>query len=781
MDFFRTACRYLTRDKAFSLINVFGLAVGLTAVLCISFYVVRELNFDRFHQHADRIYRVSINLSGEGIEQETYYFTPPIGPAMKAEVPEIEEYTRITLYNSFIAACNDQSFKLTNVSHADSAFLDLFSFPLVRGNSQTALVAPFSIILTEKIAHKIFGDSDPVGQTIHLDIHDYTITGVVKSPPANSHIQFDALISFSTLYRLPNMYLDWNGGNRYITYLRLKQQADLELANAKMQHILWERLGKDYATIGWKVSGTLHPLPDLHLYHDNGSASMRTGVFIFSALALITFIIACINFVNLTTARSMRRLREASIRKALGAKRFNLIKQFLGESLMIATVAFVLSLILFVLIKPVYIQLAGEMPDGSLITQSIVLVFILTVITGVIGGSYPAIRLSSLNLSLTVKSGETAKNKYWLQNMLIITQFASAAFLIVCTIAASQQLSLMRNMDLGINKEGVLVLDFNGEAAAERGELLKQRLQSLPEISSVTAMSEIPCGGLETNGYRPEGMENPVIINVAETDEDFLDVYGIELLSGRFFSGGVQDKSFYVVNETLAKTFGWNDETIGKTIERDGKHEIIGVVRDFNYDMLYSEIEPLIISNNPEGGTFSSLSIKYNTTAVSAFVSKVEKIWNEVNPDIPYEYAFFDEMYDSLYKMEMTFRTLFAVFAGIAILLATLGALSLMAYTIEQRKNEIGIRKVFGASVRDILLLLLRKTAVQVFVANILACPLAWWIVQNQLSDFAYRISLGPVIFITTFLISALTAMLAVGFQVLKAAMENPVKSIKVE
>jgi putative ABC transport system permease protein len=465
----------------------------------------------------------------------------------------------------------------------------------------------------------------------------------------------------------------------------------------------------------------------------------------------------------------------------MGSKRFDLVKQFLGESLMIALAAFVLSLILFKIFQPLYVRLAGALPSGNLILTAIAWVFVLTLITGIIGGSYPALRLSSLDLSNACKGGETPKSKHRLQNILIVIQFASAVLLIVCTIASSRQLSFIRNMDLGFKKEGVLVLPFNGKTAADRAIVLKQRLQSLPEISSVSATSEVPSGGFTGNGYVPEGMENPIIIRVVDVDEHFLDTYGIKLQEGRFFSGNEPDNSYYVVNESLAKTFGWNNVAIGKTITRNGEHEIIGIVSDFNYAPLYSKVEPLIITNAPWENRFSSISIKFYTAEVPALVTKVEKIWNEVNPDVPFEYHFFDEIYDNQYKMEMSFRALFAVFAGIAILLAALGVLSLMAYTTEQRKKEIGIRKVLGASVNEVLVLLLKQTGVQVLIANLFAWPLAWWIVQIGLNYFAYRISLGPVIFITAFVVSALAALLAVGFQAVKAATADPVKAIKSE
>jgi putative ABC transport system permease protein len=408
----------------------------------------------------------------------------------------------------------------------------------------------------------------------------------------------------------------------------LHKNADTEAVKAKMQNIIWENLGKQYAEAGWKVSGNLHPLTDLHLFHDGESQFIRTGLIVFSALALIILAVACINFVNLTTARSMRRVKEASMRLVLGAKRYGLVKQFLGESLLIALAAFALSLFLFMSFHQLYILLAGDLPDASLIAVAIAIVFVLTVITGVIGGAFPAVRLSSLDLSKASKGGEAPKSKRRLQNILIVLQFASAVFLIVCTIASSRQLALMRNMDLGFNKDGMLVLTLNGKAAAGKEELLKQRLQTVSEISSVSSTSAVPGHGFTANGYLPEGMENPVIIKVVDVDEHFLDVYGVKLQSGRFFSGGEQDKRYYVVNESLAKTFGWNNEAIGKTIERNNRRcEIIGVVSDFNYAPLYSKVEPLIITNDPQadGYHFNSVSIKYHTAEVPALVSKVEK------------------------------------------------------------------------------------------------------------------------------------------------------------
>jgi putative ABC transport system permease protein len=478
----------------------------------------------------------------------------------------------------------------------------------------------------------------------------------------------------------------------------------------------------------------------------------------------------------------MKRVKEASVRKVLGAKRFNLVKQFLGESLLIALAAFALSLILFRIFQPYYVQLAGQLPEAGLVAAVIAGVFILTLVTGVIGGSYPAIRLSSLNLADAPKGGGKIKSKHRLQNILTVVQFTCSVFLIVCTIATTSQLALMRKIDLGFNKEHILLLPAVGKMTAERTNLLKQRLQNLTGVTSVTASSAKLGGGVTGNGYFPEGMENSIMIKVIDVDEDFLDLYGINLHAGRFFSGNEQDKTYYVVNEALAKTFGWNDDAIGKTIDRSGRHEIIGIVSDFNFAPLYEQIQPLIIANDPWQGRFSCMSVKYHSANhPSVLVSNVEKVWNEINPDIPFEYEFFDEHFNSLYKMEVNFRSLFAVFAVIAIILASLGVLSLMAYATEQRKKEIGIRKVLGASVGEVLTMLLKQTGIQVLVANMLAWPLAWWVVRMGLDNFVYRISIGPLIFIAAFVLSALAALLAVGFQAIKAATANPIDAIKSE
>jgi putative ABC transport system permease protein len=429
--------------------------------------------------------------------------------------------------------------------------------------------------------------------------------------------------------------------------------------------------------------------------------------------------------------------------------------------------------------RRIYNFLLGAIAAISLIVGGI---FALAVFIGVIAGSYPAIRLSSLPLGDAAKGGGMQKKKkHGVQNVLVVLQFAISVGLIVCTLVVSKQLSFINDKDTGMDRSRIINLSMTGRAVREREPLLNAQLENLPGIVAVTSSNSVPVAGLSGNGYLPEGMENVMMINLLNTDDHFLDVYGIKLKTGRFFRNGDADLSAFVINESLAKTLGWGDDAIGKYISRDGRKEVIGVVQDFNYESLYNEIAPLIISNRSNEGAFNVISIKYNTGDVTALIGRIRDVWAEVNPDSPFEFRFLDDVYNSIYKSEQQFRALFFSFAFIAIVLAVLGMLSLMAYTIEQRKKEIGIRKVLGASVLNVLQLLLRRTAVQVIIANVIAWPVAWWFTNKWLENFAYRIQISWTIFILALFISAFIALIAVAFQAIKAATVNPLESLKTE
>jgi putative ABC transport system permease protein len=779
----KIAIRNLRRNGLYSIINIAGLGIGFTAVLLIFIYVWQESHYDNFHKRKSNLYRISISTERDGVSSRSPVFLAPLGVAMKEEIPEVDLSTRVTGAWEFTASYQQSSLKIKNVCFADTSFFQMFFFPLKEGNPLTALTAPFSIVLTEETAVKLFGNDNPIGKTILVDgENNYTVTGIVQKPPQNSQFKFTALASFSTLYRLPNRWMGWDGGNQYTTFILLNEKAGVSSVNSKLDKILWDNLGKYYEKAQVSLKGHLEPIQDIHLYYDNNS--LRFSLYVLMSIAILTLVVACINFVNMTTARSLRRAKGAAMCKIIGAKKQSIIQQFLGESMFVSFAAFLVSILMLKFCEPLFYQLTGISLywTNSTVVFGLALLFVLSVITGFIGGSYPAFFLSSLPLELAMKGGKVKTGKRRMQNILLTVQFAISSGLIICTMVVSKQLDYIHNIDLGYNREHILVLPVTENPTADKLPLLKQRILTLQEVQFAAGSSTLPSTFTEKSGYIPEGMSDYVMIHVVDADPDFLNVYGISLLEGNFFSDErPTDKMGYVVNEKLVKTLGWNDDAIGKNIFRNGQHQVIGIVKDYNYNSLYDAIEPLIITNIPWENRYRTLSIKFNARDIRAFVKSIQKIWTEVNPNSPFEYHFFDDIFNREYKDVERFRSLFFTFTFISISLALLGMLSLMAYTVEQRKKEISIRKILGASLFDIWRLLTQNTVVIICLANILIWPVVWMIMNQLLAFFAYRIAIGWPTFIVAFLLSLFIALITIGFQVVKAVTANPVDAIKTE
>lgn len=775
--------RNLRLGKIYSAINIGGLAIGLTAVLLIFIYVWQEAHYDNFHKRKSDLYRISITSVRDGISSRDPVFVAPLSVAMKDEIPEVELSTRVRSASEFTASIQESSLKIKDVCFADTSFFQMFHFPLREGNPLTALSEPFSIVLTEETAVKLFGKEDPMGKTILVNgENNYTVTGIVQKPPQNSQFKFNALASFSTFYSLPNRMMGWNGGNQYTAFVLLNKQADILSVKNKLDKILWDNLGKDYKEYQISLTGNLEPIQDVHLYY--GHDSLRFSLYILTGIVLLTLAVACINFVNMTTARSLKRAKSAAICKIMGAKKQSLRQQFLSESMFISFAAFLLSTGLLKLCEPLFYQLTDIHLSQvrPTVWLGIAVLFALSVIVGFTGGSYSAFFLSSLPLDVAMKGGKVKTGKRWMQNTLLTVQFAISSGLIICTIVVSQQINYIHKKDLGYNREHILVLPVSENPVADKLPLLKEKILALPGVRFAAGSSSVPSTWTTQNGYMPEGMSDFMMIHVIDADPDFTDVFGISVLEGNFFSDDrPTDKAGYVVNEKLVKTMGWNGDAIGKYIGRNGKHQVIGVVKDFNYDPLYAAIEPLIITNEPWSNRYSVLSIKFNAQDIPAFIKSVKKIWTEVNPRSPFEYHFFDDIFNNEYKEVEQFRSLFFTFTFISISLALLGMLSLMAYTVEQRKKEIGIRKVLGASLFDIWRLLSQNMIVIICLANVLICPVVWMIMNQLLAYFSYRITIGWQIFTLGLLISLLVALVTIGFQVIRAATANPVEAIKTE
>jgi len=780
----RLAFRAMARHRGYTLTSIFGLSTGLAACAMIFLFIQFERSYDGFHRHGDRLYRIGITqkkgveVTGEGAE-----FTPPIGPALKEEFAEVEEYVRVSTPRPVSLDVAGVQSRIGMAVFADSTFLTVFDFVLVQGDSRKALAAPFSLVLTETEAARVFGAESPLGKTVTIDNSGmYTVTGVAKDPPVNSDIRFDALLSFSTLYRIPGLYLDWNGGNQYITYVLLGENIDPRRLEAKFPDLLWKHINKDLSGIGVSLEARLQRITELRLYHNPDSGGLRTNLVVAGAVALLILFIACVNFVNLTTSRALPRAREVGMRKVLGASRGGIIAQFLAESLVVSAVAALLALFFVDL----FVGEVGTFVEQPLTVSSLLSPTHLAIAAGAIlavaiaGGIYPAVALSSLSPVVSLKGGGVPLRSA-ARNVLVTLQFAVAVGLGSATLVVAGQLHYMKSKELGFHKDQVLVLPLLGDESQLKCDVLKSALASIPGVKGVTASSEVPHNGFTSNGYFPEGSTSPMMIHVVDVDDDFLAMYGIGIVRGRGFARNLPaDRNAFLVNETLVRTLEW-EEPLQKLIRRDGDHSIIGVVKDFHFAALHDRIEPLIITRRPWADRFSILSVRLNTVDVRGAVAAVREEWSRIVPLSAFSYYFLDDAYERVYRREERFQTLLYGGSGLAMVIATVGLLSLVALSVRQRTKEIGIRKVLGSSSWGIIVLMAKDYTKLLAAANLIAWPATGYFIERWLDSFAYHITLPWWAFLAAGGVAAVIALLAVSLQSLRTAMANPVKSLRYE
>lgn len=785
-NYFLMAFRNLQRHRAYTLISIFGLAIGLSAAILILNYLQFERSYDRFHADADRIYRVAIRHIKEGnIESESHVFTPPIGEDMKKNFPEVEDFVRMTGQRPGYFNVDNTVHKESGVRYASEDFFQVFSFKLRSGDPQYALKDPFSIVLTEKTAQRIFGEQNPLGEAIKIGSQGlFTVTGIAEDPPDQSSIPFNSLLSFSTLYELPGMHMGWNGGNQYITYIRLQSGTDPKMLEEKFPPFLWTYINETIAAYGWKNEAYLQPLKDIHFFYDYGSRTALANFYTFSAIAVFILLIACINFINLTTARAARRAREVGMRKVIGAHRGNLIRQFLGESVTMTCLSFIVGLGFVILLTPTYNSLLDK--DLSFFAGfnlvSLMGLVALIVVVGIAAGVYPAFYLSSFQPVKTLKGmGESGRGKKRFQNILVVFQFAISVALIICTLLIQGQLSFIKQVELGYDRDNMIVVRLNDQELRSKTEEIRTELLTLHGIIQVTASSDVPHRGFTGNGYVPEGYTKSIMIRALDVDDHFLETFGIEMVSGRNFSREFStDKEGYLINETLARQLNWTDP-VGKMIYRNQDRQVIGVVKDFQFATLHNNIAPLLITNNPWGNRFNFVSIKTHSQNLPQTLAEIEKIFKGFSPLNPFEFFFLDDAFNRLYRSEERFQRIFLYFSMLAICIALLGLFSLSAYSAQQKSKEIGIRKVLGASTLSIWSIFSREMIGLILGANILAWPAALYVINRWQENFAYRSPLALYAFVLALLGSLLAALLTISIQSLKAAFKDPVTELRNE
>jgi len=777
-NYLKIAYRNIIRYKSFSFINVTGLAIGLAASIIIFMWVQDELSFDKFHNNSDRIYRLNKKYMMNG-ETSFNPSTPfPLAQTVKEKYAEVEEATHY-FRQTIMVKYDDQTFRESRAVYTDPAFFNIFSFKFSKKNFKQPLAAPNTVIITEKTAQKYFGSRDVLGKTLLINQRqEYTISGILENIPDNSSINYDLFLSCPERIKMENAD-DW--GNHWLrTFVLLKENAALDQVQNKIASLLKEHLPEE------DISLAMQPLNKLHLYSVEGKPEGMKFVYFFSLIAAFILIIACINFMNLSTARSSKRAREVGLRKVVGASKSQLIRQFFGESLLVSFIALFFAIILIELITPAFNELTGKsLSVNYLNLQILPTLLTLAVVTGLLSGSYPSFFLASFRTVNVLKGDVTGKgrSKSGLRKTLVVIQFSLAIMLMAATGIIYSQLQYIQNKDMGYQKENIIYLSLNpllrGKYDAFKSELLPHH-----DIESITRTSEVPTEIWSImRGITWEGKETDegAAFGFAAVDYDYFETLGMEMVQGRPFSKEFPtDTANFIFNEKAIKMMGF-ENPIGKpfALDESSRGTIVGVVKDFHSLPLTYEIEPMMLLIYPE--YYRNILIKVSTNDMQQTIEKIETAYAGFCPGIPFNYRFLDQEFDYLYKDEIRSGKLFSYFVILAIFISCLGLLGLASFTTEQRTKEIGVRKVHGASIAQIVFILSKDFAKWVLLANVIAWPAAWLAMNKWLQNFVYKIEIGPLIFVLAGGLALLIALLTISSQAIKAAKANPIEALKYE
>jgi len=808
-NYFKIALRNLRQNKGYSALTIFGLALGLAVSLLSILYVEDELGYDQFNVKADRIYRINSDITYAGKNSRAAVAPTPMGQTLKRDFPEIEEATRLGKYGSQLVKSGEKVIREAGILYADSTVFDVFTLPMLTGDPAKALAEPHSVVITKSTAQKYFGTDEALNKTLTFENNDIRkVTGVIEDVPEQSHFQADFLLP---LYETKDAKVNKWGNHIFNTYVLLRPGTKPESVNAKFEKILQTYLDPalrqffqttlaDARKAGNKYRYTLMPLTDIHLYSDRqGELSPNNSiqyVYVFTLIGVFILLIAVFNFINLTTARSAKRAREVGVRKVMGSDRSVLVLQFLSESLLTTFLSLLVGVILLYLLLPAFNTLTAKKLSISSVVSlySVIYGIAGTGLVGVIAGIYPAFYLSSFKPIAALKGGLSLLNKKeGLRSYLVVFQFALSALLIIATILVNQQLRYIQTKRVGFNKEQVVIVK-TAQSTATQVFTFRNEVQRSPavKVGSVSGFLPVTSSRWNDMWYAEKETDQRGSVNMQEwmVDPNYVSTLSLELVKGENFKEGrATDQSAVIINESAAKRFGYQNP-IGKTIHKPGGEllRIIGVVKDFHYESLRSQIEPLgmvvngaALSSSIEKSFSEAVSFKLNTTDIPAALALIERTWKQIAPGQPFEYSFLSEDFDAMYRSEQRIEQLFTAFATIAILIACLGLFGLSAFSAEQRTKEIGVRKVLGASVSSIVSLLSKDFLKPVLVAIVIASPVGWYAINFWLQDFAYKVEVKLWVFVIAGLLSLAIAIATVSLQSIKAALMNPVKSLKTE
>ena len=802
-NYLLTTLRSISRHRVFTLINVAGLAIGMAGCIMIMLYVTDELSYDRYHENAEQIYRAGIDGKIGNREMKTYTSAAPFARTMIEEFPEVKNAVRFHAASNRLITHGDRNFIEKGLYYADSTVFEVFSWKLIRGNPKTALAHPNSIVFTQSMARKYFGEEDPMNKTVTFDNEEeFKVTGIMEDVPHNTHFHFDFLASLNSVAHSQSE--TWMS-DRYATYLLLQEgvrDRDLEpkLGDFLKKHMgpqIKEALGismEEWLSSGNRYGYYLEPLTGIYLDSEATMQMEPLGdkryVIIFSLVAVFILIIACVNFMNLTTAKASNRAKEVGMRKVAGARRKQLITQFLSESVVLSFIALIVSLALVHLMMPTFNQITQKELSIPYLSEPLFIpsLIVLAIITGLIAGSYSSLSLSSFNI-ITVLKGRISSGRKgaWFRSGLVVFQFAISVAIIIATFVVYNQLQYMQNKKLGFDKENVLVIE-RPYALGSQLKTFKQELLKNPEIITAEASNQVPGSGFSGAVFQKEEAASDEMIHfrTMRAGYDFPEAMGMKIKKGRYFSEDFRgDSSCVVVNESAVKALGY-DEPVGRHLMgyRNGevvlKLKIIGVMEDFHTESMHERI-PNVVMRYPGNFNESYMAVRVNSQNIKRSLDKVERLWQEFLPQQPFDYFFMDTHFDNLHKSETRTGKLLGIFSVLAIFIASMGLFGLSSFITEQRTKEIGVRKVMGSTVTNILLLLNKQFTQWILIANIIAWPVAWYFMNDWLQNFAYRIDLSLQAFILAGLGSIILALITVSYQTFRAASVNPARSLRYE
>lgn len=805
-NFFKVAFRNITRHKGFSFINIAGLTFGLTACILIGLFVWDEHQYDKSIPEGDQVYRVYAEYKNTGLSGNMAVTPPMFATTLKQDFPEVEQTARVMMLPEYKTLFESNERKLYEQSgyFVDSTFFDVFRIPFKYGNSAHALDDPASIVLSEEMAQRFFGNENPVGKQILMDKEPFDVKGVFIKDP-KFHLQFNYLIPLSAQH-LPEERLQKWTWNQFYTYFKVKKGTDIKSLQTKFQKDAEEKSKLFREDLSITDIPIFQPLKDIHLYSANFiyDAAQRGNITYVKALSLIAvfiLLIACFNFINLATAKSLQRAKEVGVRKAIGADKKQLIFQFIGETILLALISVIISVCAAIIFLPWLNHFTDKNISFDLFANPVVIfLFIsLALIVGVLAGFYPALVLSSFKPVKVLKGAasgdEDAGKTPWLRHGLVVIQFALSVLLIISAIIVYRQVDYLHSKDLGFNKDQIMFFPMRGDNMFKNVDAFKNELMKAPGVSSVSIGYGFP--GDAVAGDDITIPKNGQLVNQSATqlmvDYDYIKTLGLQLVAGRDFSKsmGTDKDHAFIINETAVKQLGFEtpQKALGQKLywhvwgasnpDSLKEGQVIGVVKDFNYKSLYDKVETAILQIFPDAAW--KVAVKMNTGNLRNTIAGIEKAWNKFSPEYPIEYKFLDDNFEQMYKAEDKLKSLLWIFTGIAIFVGCLGLFGLAAYTAERRRKEVGIRKVLGASTQGVVLLLSKDFIKLVIISLVIASPVAYYFMHQWLEDFAYRINISWWIFIVAAILAIGIAFITVSFQAIKAAMANPVKSLRTE